>query len=73
MRHTIAGVLFLVLGIYFLIQDMMPGPMGFGAAMDMPTMTHGNTLLGIGEMTWMWFVMATVHFFIKDCNCKECK
>jgi hypothetical protein len=36
-------------------------------------MSHGNTLLGIGEMTWMWFVMATVYFFIKDCNCKECK
>ena len=52
---------------------MMPLSMGFGAAMDMPTMTHGNTLLGIGEMTWMWFVMATVHFFIKDCNCKEYK
>jgi len=58
MRHKIAGVIFLLLGIYFLYQDTMP--------------MHGNTLLGIGEMTWMWFTMAVVHFFIRDCNCKEC-
>ena len=73
MRHKIAGVLFLLLGIYFLIQDMMPLSMGFGAAMEHNMPAHNNTLLGIGEMTWMWFTMALVHFFIRDCNCKSCK
>jgi len=72
MRHKIAGVLFLLLGIYFLIQDMMPLSMGFGAAMEHNMPAHNNTLLGISEMTWMWFTMALVHFFIRDCNCKEC-
>jgi len=61
MKHKIAGVIFLLLGIYFLYQDTM----------SMHSM-HGNTLLGIGEMSWMWFTMAVVHFFIRDCNCKEC-
>jgi hypothetical protein len=72
MRHKLAGVLFLLLGIYFLIPDLMPPSMGAGAAMEHEMTTHNNTLLGIGEMTWMWFTMALVHFFIRDCNCKEC-
>ena len=72
MRHKIAGVIFLLLGIYFLYQDMMPMAMGAGAAMQHHQPMHSNTLLGIGEMTWMWFTMAIVHFLIRDCNCKEC-
>ena len=50
----------------------MPMSMGAGAAMD-HTMhfAHNNTLFGIGEMTWMWFTMAIVHFFIRDCGCKR--
>jgi hypothetical protein len=73
MRHKIAGVLFLLLGIYFLLPDLMPPSMGAGAAMEHNMPAHNNTLLGIGEMTWMWFTMALVHFFIRDCNCKSCK
>ena len=72
MRHKIAGVLFLLLGIYFLIQDMMPLSMGFGAAMEHNMPVHNNTLLGISEMTWMWFTMALVHFFLNDQGCKHC-
>ena len=68
MRHRIAGVIFLLLGIYFLIPDLMPPSMEH-AGHDMPT--HGNSLLGIGEMTWMWFTMAVVHFFIRDCGCNR--
>ncbi len=34
---------------------------------------HGTTLFGIGEMTWMWFSMAIVHFFLRDCHCPHCK
>ncbi len=72
MRHKFAGLIFLILGIYFCFLDMMPMSMGAGAAMD-HTMhfAHSNTLLGIGEMTWMWFTMAIVHFFIRDCGCKK--
>lgn len=60
MRHKFAGVIFLILGIYFLSNNM-------------GHMNHGPNLLGIGEMTWMWFTMAVVHFFIRDCNCSKCK
>ena len=72
MRHKIAGVIFLILGMYFLFLDMMPMSMGAGAAMDHTmNFAHNNTLFGIGEMTWMWFTMAIVHFFIRDCGCKK--
>ena len=60
MRHKFAGLLFLILGIIFLNNDM-------------GHMNHGPSLLGIGEMSWMWFTMAVVHFFIRDCNCSKCK
>ena len=60
MRHKFAGLLFLILGVIFLNNDM-------------GHMTHGPSLLGIGEMSWMWFTMAVVHFFIRDCNCSKCK
>ena len=60
MRHRIAGVIFLALGVYFFMQEMHHG-------------VHSNTLLGLGEMTWMWFTMALVHFSIRDCNCEEKK
>lgn len=63
MRHKIAGVIFFVLGIIFLYKDM--GSMHHGM--------HGTNLLGFSEMTWMWFSMAIIHFFIRDCNCKSCK
>jgi len=58
-RHKIAGIIFLILGSIFLYKDMHH-------------MSHGQTLLGVGEMTWMWFTMSVVHFLIRDCNCKEC-
>ena len=64
-RHNMAGFIFAGLGIYFLHLDLMH------IHHDMPT--HGNTLLGVGEMTWMWFTMAVVHFFLNDCQCKSCK
>jgi hypothetical protein len=60
MRHKIAGILFLILGVYFLNNDM-------------GHMNHGPSLFGIGEMSWMWFTMAVVHLLIRDCNCPKCK
>tara|TARA_B100000902_G_scaffold388644_1_gene434590 strand:+ start:1498 stop:1728 length:231 start_codon:yes stop_codon:yes gene_type:complete len=71
LKNYKAGILFAILGAIFLYMDMAP-------AMDHSdhmshTPTHGNTLLGIGEMTWMWFTMAIVHLFLKDCHCKHCK
>ena len=61
-RHYLAGSIFAALGIIFLYLDVTP------------TMDHVNhdpnvhnvKLLGIGEMTWMWFTMALVHFFLND-------
>jgi hypothetical protein len=67
-RHNIAGIIFAGLGVYFLYLDMMPM-----MHMDHDMTAHGNTLFGIGEMTWMWFTMAIVHFFLNDCGCKSCK
>lgn len=74
LQHNVAGLIFLVLGCIFLYLDMMPamehhGHMGH----DMKETSHGTTLLGIGEMTWMWFSMAIVHFFLRDCHCPHCK
>tara|TARA_B100000925_G_C21688534_1_gene337151 strand:- start:104 stop:313 length:210 start_codon:yes stop_codon:yes gene_type:complete len=62
-RHNIAGFIFAGLGLYFLYLDL--GHMHHGHG--------GSTLLGLGEMTWMWFTMAVVHFFLNDCQCKTCK
>ncbi len=56
-----AGFIFAILGLYFLVLDVNAHHHG------------GNTLLGVGEMTWMWFTMAVVHFFLNDCQCKQCK
>ena len=61
-RHYLAGTIFAVLGGIFLYLDvtatldpMHHDPIG-----------HDVKLLGIGEMTWMWFTMALVHFFLND-------
>ena len=43
MRHKLAGVLLLLLGIYFLIPDLMPPSMGASAAMEHEMPTHNNT------------------------------
>ena len=77
-RHNIAGVIFAGLGIVFLYLDMQPAMEHMAhsghAGHDMKeSTTHGTTLLGIGEMTWMWFTKALVHFFLNDCGCKSCK
>ena len=61
MRHRRAGLLFLILGSIFLYKDMQ----------HMGHSMHSTTLLGFGEMTWMWFTMAVVHFLIRDCGCKR--
>jgi hypothetical protein len=45
---------------------------GHGEHMSHETTAHSVKLLGIGEMTWMWFTMALVHFFLNDQGCKHC-
>ena len=40
--------------------------MDHGMQMDHDPTGHDVKLLGIGEMTWMWFTMALVHFFLND-------
>ena len=73
-RRNIAGLIFAALGIIFLYLDMAPtmdhGDLGKHMGHE-PT-AHSVKLLGIGEMTWMWFTMALVHFFLSDQGCKHC-
>ena len=62
MRHYLAGSIFAVLGIIFLYLDVTSTV----DHMDHDLTGHNNKLLGIGEMTWMWFTMALVHLFLND-------
>ena len=66
-RRNLAGLIFAALGIIFLYLDMAPtmDHMNHGEHMNHEPTAHSVTLLGIGEMTWMWFTMALVHFFLK--------
>ena len=61
-RHYLAGSIFAALGIIFLYLDVTST---MDHVSDAPTV-HDVKLLGIGEMTWMWFTMALVHFFLND-------
>ena len=62
MKTSYSGLIFLFLGIIFLWKDINQGAM----------ISHSNTLFFINEMTWMWFSMALIHFFlVKKCNCKK--
>ena len=67
-RRNLAGLIFAALGIIFLYLDMAPtmDHMNHGHDMNHEPTVHSVTLLGIGEMTWMWFTMAFVHFFLND-------
>jgi hypothetical protein len=73
-RRNMAGLIFAALGIIFLYLDMAPtmDHVGHGEHMSHETTAHSVKLLGIGEMTWMWFTMALVHFFLNDQGCKHC-
>ena len=64
-RRNLAGFIFAALGIIFLCLDMVP-TMDHGEHMNHEPAPHSVTLLGFGEMTWMWFTMALVHFFLND-------
>ena len=61
-RHYLAGSIFAVLGVIFLYLDVTP-PVD---QIDHNPTVNDVKLLGIGEMTWMWFTMALVHFFLSD-------
>ena len=67
-RHYLAGSIFAALGIIFLFLDMpsTTDHMNHSEHMSHDLTGHDVTLLGIGEMTWMWFTMAFVHFFLND-------
>ena len=73
-RRNTAGLIFAALGIIFLYLDITAtvDHMGHGKHMSHETAAHSVKLLGIGEMTWMWFTMALVHFFLNDQGCKHC-
>ena len=67
-RHYLAGSIFAALGIIFLYLDMAPTleHTDHGMQMNHNPTAHDLKFLGIGEMTWMWFTMALVHFFLND-------
>ena len=67
-RSNLAGSIFAILGVIFLYLEMSPAMehMGHGEHMNHEPSAHSVTLLGIGEMTWMWFTMAFVHFFLSE-------
>ena len=71
-RRYMVGSIFVALGIIFLYLDMASSldHITHGEHMDHETPAHTVKLLGIGEMTWMWFSMALAHFFFRDCRCK---
>ena len=67
-RHYLAGSIFAALGMIFLYLDI-PSTVDHtdhGMQIDHGAIKHDVKLLGIGEMTWMWFSMALVHFFLND-------
>ena len=74
-RHKLAGLIFAALGVIFLYLELSPtmDHMSHGEHIKHEPTAHGVTLLGVGEMTWMWFTMAVIHFLIRDCDCKVCK
>jgi riboflavin transporter FmnP len=67
-RHYLAGSIFAALGIIFFYLDVTPpvDQMDHGMQMDQAPTGHDVKLLGFGEMTWMWFTMALVHFFLNN-------
>ena len=73
-RRNMAGLVFAALGTIFLYLDMAPtmDDVSYVKHMSHETTAHTVKLLGIGEMTWMWFTMALVHFFLNDQGCKHC-
>ena len=74
-RHYLAGSIFTSLGIIFLYLDVTStlDHTDHSMQMDQNPTAHDLKLLGIGEMTWMWFTMAMVHFFLNDRGCKNCE
>ena len=67
-KHYLAGSIFAALGIIFLYLNLIPpvDHLGHGMQMGRNSTGHDVKLFGIGEMTWMWFTMALVHFFLND-------
>lgn len=57
-RNLITSLIFIMFGLYFWLYS------------EEMHYSH-NDLLGIGEMTWMWFLMGIFHLFIKNCECKR--
>lgn len=71
--HQSAGIIFAIVGTAWWLIPMVMHSGHDHHTMEM--MDHGPTVLGFTEMTWMWYVMAIVHFFINDvgCLCDACK
>ena len=74
-KQYLAGTIFTLLGSIFLYLEMAStmDHIRQGKHMSLDPTGHNVTLLGIGEMTWMWFTMALVHFFLNDRGCRNCE
>ena len=74
-KRYLAGLIFTALGSIFLYLEMTSAMdhISHGKRMSLNPTGHNVKLLGMGEMTWMWFTMALVHFFLNDRGCKNCE
>jgi len=76
--HNVAAYVFAVVGTAWWLIPMLgsehAGHMDHMEHVNQ-VVNHGPTFLGFNEMTWMWYVMALVHFFIHDCMkfCTGCE
>ena len=73
LTHNMAGLIMAIIGTAWwlvpMIMMQLDGHHMHGHHAD--TGDHGPTILGMNEMTWMWYVMAITHFFINDSICPE--
>ena len=58
-RSFVVGLIFIFFGFYFLLVSHQSANHLY------------NKLLGLNEMTWMWFIMGISHFFLETCNCNK--
>ena len=77
LTHNMAGLIMAIIGTAWwlvpMIMMQLDGHHHHGHHMDTSDChcDHGPTILGMNEMTWMWYVMAITHFFINDTICPE--
>ena len=70
LTHNMAGLIMAIIGTAWWLVPMIMMELNGHHSHNMDA-DHGLTVLGMNEMTWMWYVMAVTHFFINDTICPE--